>query len=258
MSEGKVHLSVDDDVATLVFDRPEARNAMTWAMYEQLAAHCRSLSDGGRIRVAVLRSASSEAFVAGTDIRQFLDFADGDDGVAYERRIDEGIGLIERLPFPTVARIEGWAVGGGLAIATACDFRVAATNARFGVPIAKTLGNLLSPLNLTRQRAAWGLQPLRRMLLLAEVLDAQTALGCGYLHSVCDATALDAALAALVGRLRALAPITQRSSKEALRRLVCHDVESMDDLIRACYGSDDFREGVRAFSEKRPPVWRGE
>jgi enoyl-CoA hydratase len=258
MSEGSVHLSVTEGIATLVFDRPAARNAMTWAMYQSLAEHCESLAArAGEVRVAVLRGAGGQAFVAGTDIAQFRDFAGGDDGVAYERRIDAGIGLIEALPMPTVAVVEGWAVGGGLAIATACDFRLATPGARFGVPIARTLGNTLSSLNFARLRAAWGLQPVRRMLLLAQILDADEALACGFLEQVCAAEALDGALQSLCARLAALAPVTQAAAKEALRRGTTQGAPDTDDLVRRCYGSADFAEGVAAFTEGRPPAWRG-
>ena len=152
--QGRVGLAIDAGVATLTFERPEARNAMTWTMYEQLGAHCDRLAGERAVRVGVLRGAGGEAFVAGTDIHQFLDFGGGADGLAYEARIDAGIERIEQLPFPTVAVVEGWAVGGGLAIATACDFRVATPGAKFGVPIARTLGNMLSPLNMARLRQA--------------------------------------------------------------------------------------------------------
>ena len=256
-AQGRVRLDIQGGVATLTFDRPEARNAMTWTMYEQLGAHCERLAADPAIRVALLRGAGGEAFVAGTDIHQFLDFAGGADGVAYEERIDAGIARIERLPFPTIAVVEGWAVGGGLAIATACDFRVAAPGAKFGVPIARTLGNMLSPLNMARLRQAWGHQNVRRMLLLAEILDADEALACGFLHRIAAAGELDAAARELTDRLRKLAPVTQSASKEALRRLTIAGVPQMDDLISACYGSEDFREGVRAFTERRAPVWRG-
>lgn len=270
MSEGHVLLRVAGAVATLTFDRPAARNAMTWPMYEQLAAHCTQLaSRAGEVRVVVMRGAGGRAFVAGTDIAQFKDFKDGEDGVAYERRIDAGIALIEQLPMPTVAVVEGWAVGGGLAMATACDFRIATSAARFGVPIARTLGNTLSSLNFARLRAAWGLQPVRRMLLLAQVLDANEALACGFLEQVCapdapgapDASdlpdALDAAVDALCGRLMALAPVTQAAAKEALRRGTAQGAPDTDDLVRRCYGSRDFREGVEAFNAGRAPVWQG-
>ena len=255
--QGRVRLAVEDGLATLVFDRPEARNAMTWTMYEQLGAHCERLAGTPGIRVGLLRGAGGEAFVAGTDIHQFLDFEGGADGVAYEARIDAGIARIEQLPFPTIAVVEGWAVGGGLAIATACDFRVATPNAKFGVPIARTLGNMLSPLNMARLRQAWGHQNVRRMLLLAQILDADDALACGFLNEVAAIDALDETVGQLVRRLRALAPVTQWASKEALRRLTVANVPAMDDLIEACYGSDDFKEGVRAFAEHRAPAWRG-
>ncbi|MDH6593600.1 enoyl-CoA hydratase [Variovorax sp. TBS-050B] len=258
MSEGSVRLAVANGIATLVFDRPAARNAMTWAMYEQLGAHCEALAArAGEVRVVVMRGAGGQAFVAGTDIAQFRDFAGGDDGVAYERRIDAGIGLIEALPMPTLAVVEGWAVGGGLAIATACDFRIATPGARFGVPIARTLGNTLSSLNFARLRAAWGLQPVRRMLLLSQILGADEALACGFLEQVCEADALDTAVEALCGRLAALAPVTQAAAKEALRRGTVQGAPDSDDLVRRCYGSADFAEGVAAFTAGRAPAWRG-
>jgi enoyl-CoA hydratase/carnithine racemase len=263
--QGATRLSREGAIATITFDRPEARNAMTWEMYGQLAEHCEVLARDREIRVVVFRGAGGQAFVAGTDIAQFLAFRDGeeggDDGVAYERRIDHGIQLVEQLPMPTVAVIEGWAVGGGLAIATACDFRIATPDAKFAVPIAKTLGNTLSAANIARLQAAWGQQRVRRMLLLAEAMLADEALVCGYLQAVCNEgesdTTLDATLKALCERLSQLAPVTQAVSKEILRRLTSSNLPDVDDLIRQCYGSADFREGVGAFTERRKPVWRG-
>lgn len=255
---GAVRCSVGDDgVAELVFDRPAARNAMTFAMYAQLAAHCERLARDAAVRVVTLRGAGGEAFVAGTDIAEFQAFAGGDDGLAYERRIDAGVALVEALPMPTVAIVEGWAVGGGLALATACDFRLAARGARFGVPIAKTLGNTLSMANLARLAAALGVPRVKRMLLAAEMLGADELLAAGYLQAVCEPDALDAEAAALCARLAALAPVTQRVAKEGLRRLVQHGLPPGDDLVRQAYGSDDFQEGVSAFVAKRPPRWQG-
>ncbi|HSV54905.1 MAG TPA: enoyl-CoA hydratase/isomerase family protein [Burkholderiaceae bacterium] len=261
MSQGTVHLKITAGIAAIVFDRPQARNAMTWAMYEQLAGICERLQDAPGVRVATLRGAGGEAFVAGTDIEQFKAFRNGDgggeDGVAYERRIDHGIGLIERLPMPTVAVIEGWAIGGGLAMATACDFRIATPNARFGVPIAKTLGNCLSIANLARLQAVFGAPRVKRMLLLAELLGADEALVCGFLAQVCEAGEIDAAAAKLCERLASLAPVTQSVVKEGLRRLVVHDLPEGEDLVHRAYASRDFREGVEAFVGKRVPVWGG-
>jgi len=209
------------------------------------------------VRVVCLRGAGGEAFVAGTDIEQFKAFRNGQDGLAYEARIDEGIARLESLPMPTVAVIEGWAVGGGLAIATACDIRIATPSARLGVPIAKTLGNCLSMANLARLVAAFGKPRMQRMLLGAEILTADEALACGYLSQLIAADAIDAAAADLCRRLASLAPVTQAVSKEALRRLLLQNLPDAQDLILRGYASDDFREGVQAFSGKRQPNWRG-
>ena len=257
MSEGTVHLTIQGAVASVTFDRPQARNAMTWAMYEQLGKICGQLQADASVRVATFRGAGGEAFVAGTDIEQFTAFGSGEDGVAYEQQIDQCIQKLEALPMPTVAVVEGWAIGGGLAIATACDFRIATPASRFGVPIARTLGNCLSVANLARLSAVFGLPRVKRMLLLAETLGAGEALDCGFLLQLSESGALDAALAALCDRLAALAPVTQSVTKEGLRRLVNHSLPADEDLIHRCYGSDDFREGVAAFVAKRRPVWQG-
>lgn len=257
MSEGTTRLSIQGGVASVTFDRPQARNAMTWAMYEQLGNICEQLQADAAVRVVTFRGAGGEAFVAGTDIEQFKAFRSGEDGVAYERQIDQCIQQLETLRMPTVAVIEGWAIGGGLAIATACDFRMATPASRFGVPIAKTLGNCLSVANLARLSAVFGMPRVRRMLMLAEVLAAEEALNCGFLLQISESGEIDAALARLCERLGALAPVTQSVSKEGLRRLVSQNSPLDEDLIRRCYGSDDFREGVDAFVSKRPPVWSG-
>ena len=257
MNAGTVHLSIDAGTASVVFDRPEARNAMTWAMYEKLGEICTQLQTDRTLRVVTFRGAGGKAFVAGTDIEQFKAFRSGEDGVAYERQIDECIGKLEALPMPTVAVIDGWTIGGGLAIATACDFRIATPASRFGVPIAKTLGNCLSIANLARLGAAFGMQRVKRMLILAEILNADEALACGYLGQICEAGELDAETAALCERLAALAPVTQAVTKESLRRLLVRNLPDGEDLIRMCYGSIDFREGVDAFVAKRNPLWKG-
>jgi enoyl-CoA hydratase len=257
MNEGTVHLQLQGPLATVSFDRPQERNAMTWAMYGQLGVICDQLRQDKSVRAVIFRGAGGKAFVAGTDISQFAGF-DGDAGVAYEKRIDSCIGMLEALPMPTIALIEGWAVGGGVAIATACDFRLATPESKLGVPIAKTLGNCLSMSNMARLVAAFSAQRVKRMLLLAEMITADEALACGFLQAVVPAGELQAQGLALAQRLAALAPITQAVAKEGLRRLEQHHLPDGEDLIRRAYGSSDFRDGVQAFTSKRPPEWAGE
>ena len=257
MNDGDVHLARDGVVARITFDRPAARNAMTWHMYERLGAICEQLANDRAMRVAVFRGAGGKAFIAGTDIAQFLEFKSGEDGIAYEEKMERYLGLIEALPMPTLAVVEGWAIGGGLAIAAACDLRIATPDARFGVPIARTLGNCLSVANYARLVAALGASRAKRVLLLAENLTADEALAGGFLSGIVEPDALDARITELCERLQAHAPITMRVSKEAIRRLMHAGLPNGDDLVRACYGSEDFRIGVRAFVEKKTPAWTG-
>ena len=256
MSQGQVRYSKAGGIASVLFDRPEAKNAMTWAMYDGLAAACESIASDPDVRVAVFRGAGG-AFVAGTDIQQFTAFKGGEDGIAYERRIDAAIDKIERLEKPVIAVVEGFCVGGGLAIAAACDFHIAAPSARFGVPIARTLGNCLSVGNVARLVAQFGIGRTKRMLMLAEMVSAEEALACGFVDVLAPAGELDAKLADMCKKLLSHAPITMRNAKEAIRRLRVENLPDGADLIRAAYGSSDFKEGVAAFLAKRPPNWTG-
>ncbi|HWT73075.1 MAG TPA: enoyl-CoA hydratase/isomerase family protein [Oxalicibacterium sp.] len=254
---GKVRLAIGDGVASVLFDRPHARNAMTWTMYEELATICEQLRNDPAIRVATFRGAGGAAFVAGTDIAQFIDFRSGEDGIAYERIVDQRIAQIESLPMPTLAIVEGWAVGGGMAIATACDFRIATPDARFGIPIARTLGNCISIANTARVVAAVGAPRAKRLLLLAEMLGADELHSAGYLLEVVEAAGIDAAAAALAQKLASHAPLTMRASKEAIACLTQAGLPDGHDLIRSCYGSEDFRIGIQAFLDKQRPAWTG-
>jgi enoyl-CoA hydratase/carnithine racemase len=255
--DGEVRYRRDGAVATVIFDRPAARNAMTWRMYEQLAAACTRIANEAGLRAAVFRGAGGKAFIAGTDIAQFAAFGSAADGLAYEEKMEGYIAGLEALPVPTLAVIEGFAIGGGLAIAAACDLRIATPGSRFGVPIARTLGNCLSMANYARVVAAFGASRAKRMLLLAENLSAEEALAAGFLAEIVAPGDLDRRVAEFTERLAGHAPITMRVSKEAIRRLMHAGIPDGDDLLRVCYGSDDFRIGVRSFMEKREPRWTG-
>lgn len=255
MSNGVVRFTKSGSVASVVFDRPETRNAITMAMYEQLATACDTIATDPEVRVAIFRGAG-EAFAAGTDIRDFLSFTSAEDGIAYEQRIDAAVAQIEKLPVPTIAVVQGVAMGGGLLIAAACDFRIATPSARFGVPIARTLGNCLSISNTARLVAALGPGLSKRLLLLSDTISAEEALRCGFVLHLSEPENIEEIVRTLCGRLTANAPITMRVAKESIRRLA-EALPEGDDLVRAAYSSDDFKAGVRAFLAKEQPKWTG-
>jgi enoyl-CoA hydratase/carnithine racemase len=243
-----------DGIGHITLNRPQARNALTFPMYERLAEIAAA---PGEVRALVITGAGEKAFAAGTDINQFRAFAGADDAIAYEARIDRVLGTIERCPVPTIAAIAGACTGGGAAIAAACDLRIAAANARFGFPIARTLGNCLSMSNIARLSALVGPARVTEMIFTARLYNAADALSAGLVTEVLpDQTALDARAADLAALLAGHAPLTMRATREALRRMR-DNLPPDEDLIRLCYTSQDFREGMDAFLSKRPPVWRG-
>jgi enoyl-CoA hydratase len=257
MSEGAVTYHREGVVGWVVFNRPEARNAMTWPMYQQLKEACETIAADPEVRCVVFRGAGGEAFVAGTDIAQFRDFSSADDGIAYEKQMEVYLSTVESLPVPTLAVIEGWAIGGGLAIAGVCDLRIATPGSRFGVPIARTLGNCLSTENYARLVAGFGASRVKKMLLMAEPLHAEEALASGFLSEIVEPEALDGRVAEICDRLTVNAPITMRTAKEAIRRLLHSAMPPGDDLVAQSYGSRDFRIGVEAFVAKTQPKWEG-
>ncbi len=192
-----LQVSQEGAVLTVTFSRPEQRNAMTFAMYEGLEAACERADSDGSVRVMVLRGAGGRAFVAGTDIAQFLDFTSGDDGIAYEERITRVVNRLEDVTVPTVAAIEGACVGGGLALAAACHLRIATRASRFGVPIARTLGNCLSMNSYSLLVAHLGPARTLDMLLRARLLTAEEAHGAGFVGELVEDGGLDEALDAL-------------------------------------------------------------
>jgi enoyl-CoA hydratase/carnithine racemase len=246
-----------DRVATITFNRPAARNAMTWDMYEGLRTACERINDSDHIRVAVLRGAGGKAFVAGTDITQFLTFETAEDGLAYERRIEAVLDALESVRVPTIAAIDGYAVGGGLGISATCDLRICTPGAKFGLPVARTLGNCLSMRSYARLVDLIGSARALRLVYSAGFISADEALAAGLATEVVPDGGLGTRIAELCEELGSRAPLTMWATKEAVRRIRDSRLPDGDDLIAACYGSDDFHEGVRAFTEKRPPRWRG-
>ncbi len=245
---------IRDGIGHIVLNRPQARNALTFAMYERLAEIA---ADPGEARALILTGAGDKAFAAGTDIAQFRAFATAEDAIGYEAKLDRVLGALERCPIPTIAAVAGACTGGGAGIAAACDMRIAAANARFGFPIARTLGNCLSMANIARLAALIGSARVIDMIFTARLLGAPEAQAAGLVGEILpDRDALLSRATELANLIASHAPLTLRATKEAVRRLR-DNLPPDEDLIRLCYTSADFKEGMEAFLTKRPPVWRG-
>jgi len=251
-----IRYELRDGIGYVTFDRPRSRNAMTFAMYERLYELARAAGDEPGIRALVL-TGSGKAFVAGTDIAEFKGFTE-QQAVEYEAKMDRILGALEAVRVPTVAAIGGATTGGGLAIASACDLRVASADATFGMPIARTLGNCLSLANLARIASLIGIARTKELIFTARLLQSEEALRIGLVHEVVPAQRLAARAEELARTAAGFAPLTLWATKEGLRRIRGRLLpDEGRDLIQLCYTSADFREGVDAFIEKRKPEWRG-
>ena len=240
-------------ILEVTFNRPEARNALTWKMYDGLVEVCTQIDSDPSIRALLLKGAGEKAFVAGTDIGQFEEF-DSAAGIAYEARISAVLAALLALDIPVIAAVRGFCVGGGLAIAACADLRVASSDARFGVPIARTLGNTLSASSVALLEAQFGRPRVASMLIAARLLDANEASAAGFVSVVDDEpenTARD-----LAEKVARHAPLTVWASKELLRRSL-PAAGSDEDIVGRVYGSDDFAAGVAAFRARTPPQWSG-
>ena len=242
----------------LCFQRPQARNALTFEMYERLTLLCREMPTDGTVRAVVLYGAGGKAFAAGTDMTLFRDFDRAEDAVKYEHQIDLVLSAIEQCPVPIIAAINGACTGGGASIAAACDIRIASETLRFGFPIARTLGNCLAAKNLARLSELIGSGRVREIIFLARLIEAEEALKIGLISEILqDEGALLARAEELAHTVGNMAPLTLRATKEAMRRnRVATQVED-SDLIISCYMSDDFRLGMEAFLNKTAPRWTG-
>jgi enoyl-CoA hydratase len=248
-------------VQWVIFNRPSARNAMTWHMYERLVEVCEEVNGDRSVRAMILTGAGGRAFVSGTDIAQFRSFTTEKDALDYEARGNHVMRTLETVRVPTIAAIAGPCTGGGAGMAASCDLRLVSPSARYGFPIARTLGNCLSMQNYTRLFALLGAARTRDILLTARLMGAEEMVACGLARElVPDEAALLPRAQELAEELATHAPLTMWASKEAMRRirerLVPEGADS--DLIVSCYMSRDFKEGVEAFLAKRKPEWRGE
>jgi enoyl-CoA hydratase/carnithine racemase len=250
---------VKDGVGVVTFNRPAAHNALTFEMYDRLGEICAEVKVGGAVKAIIITGAGGRAFAAGTDISLFRDFSTAEQGLAYEERMEQMFAKLERCPVPTIAAIPGICTGGAAVIAAACDLRIATRNLKYGFPIARTLANCLSAANIARVAMLTGVGRAVDMLMTTRLIEADEALAIGLVNELFDTPeALMQRAWALGAQIAAQAPLTMMAGKEIVRRLR-ERFGGIDDkdLVALCYGSADFREGLRAFLAKRPPKFAG-
>jgi enoyl-CoA hydratase/carnithine racemase len=256
---GDILYEITDGIGRVTFNRPQARNAFTFQMYERLAEICAQAENDPSVKVLLLTGAGEKAFAAGTDISQFQDFSTAEHALEYESRIERVLAALENCRVPSIAAIAGVCTGGGFSIAGCCDLRIGAANARFGVPIGRTLGNCLSISNYVRLAALLGPALVKDIIFTARLIEAEEARKIGLLGEVLpDCETLQLRATELARTVASQAPLTLQVTKEALRRIKEKmNPEDDPELILKCYMSKDFREGMDAFLNKRPPKWTG-
>jgi enoyl-CoA hydratase len=256
---GDLLYEIHGGIGRVTFNRPQARNAFTFQMYEQLGEVCQQAENDSSVKVLLLTGAGEKAFAAGTDISEFKAFSTAEDALNYESRIERVVSALESSRVPTIAAIAGVCTGGGFTIAGCCDLRIGAANARFGVPIGRTLGNCLSMSNYARLVALLGPARVKDIIFTSRLIDAEEACKIGLVGEVLpDYDSLQSRANELAQTVASQAPLTLRATKEALRRIKEKMNPAEDrDLVLMCYMSRDFREGMDAFLNKRPPKWTG-
>lgn len=259
MADDELIYAVEEGIGTVTFNRPQARNAMTFAMYDGLKRVCEEMPNDRSVRALIITGAGEKAFAAGTDMTQFRGFTKDEDALEYEHSMDRVLTAVENCPVPTIAAISGACTGGGGGIAAATDIRITAANLKFGFPIARTLGNCLSIANLARLSAIIGPARVKEIIFTSRLVEAEEALAIGLVSEVLpDHAAMMARARELAALLARQAPLTLRATKEGLRRLRLEGAKADDsDLVVMTFMSEDFREGMEAFLGKRKPQFRG-
>ena len=258
MSE-EILVEQDGPVTIVTLNRPDKFNALTFNMYERLRDICTSVPADGSVRAILVTGAGTKAFAAGTDISQFRAFKSPEDGLGYEKRIDEILSAIEACPVPMIAAISGACTGGGAAISACCDMRIATRDMRYGFPIARTLGNCLSATSLQRLIGLVGAPRVTDLVFTSRLMGAEEALAAGLVTELhADHAALMTRAKELAQQIAGYAPLTLSTTKVLMRRIreAAPKVED-HDLVAKVYMSGDFREGLDAFLTKRKPVWSG-
>lgn len=255
-----VDFAVDGAVATLRINRPRSANALSAEVRQQLMRCVERLEAMPRVRAVILTGAGEKVFAAGSDIREMLPMT-ATQSVALSESIGRLAARLAALPQPVVCAVNGWCLGGGLELALACDIRIAADHARFGLPEAR-IGIMTGGGGLPRLARIVGGGAMRALALTGDVIDARRAYELGLVWLVCERAKLMDEARALAGRIASLSPVALAQIKRTIAAVESAD---LDSGIRAeaqacavCFTSDDKVEGMRAFLEKRPPDFRAD
>jgi enoyl-CoA hydratase len=261
MSDDLIY-TVADNIGHIILNRPQRRNALTFDMYKRIGEICATVGtekDSDRVKVLILSGSGDAAFAAGTDISQFHDFKGAADGLKYEKNMEAVLDQIETCNVPTIAALNGFVTGGGAGIAASCSIRIGSEDLKVGVPIARTLGNCLAIGTLRRFVPLVGFARTRYILLTAQLIDGREASTAGFISELlADKTAVTERAFEIAAAMTNFAPLTLKASMTSLNRMqAATTMPNDDDIIEMCYGSDDFKEGMSAFFEKRKPNWQG-
>lgn len=253
---GSIHLSVDGHVARLVIDDPQRHNAMALGMWQQLSSLLAEIESDPRVRVCVMRGAGDKAFVSGANITEFdsvRDSAQATEG--YNQAVKAAQGAVSNCRVPVIAAIQGICYGGGLGLALACDLRYASPESRFRLPAAR-LGLGYGTEGIASMLENMSASVVAEALYRAKVYSAQDALAAGMINAI--EPDVHAAVDAVAQEIAANAPLTVRAGKLAIRAALGRgSSEAARQAVAACFASQDYREGRKAFAQKRAPQFKG-
>ncbi len=260
-STDKVISRKDGNVGYVIFNNPERRNAMSLEMWEATTRLMDAYAKDDSIRVVVLTGAGDKAFVAGADISKFGDERASEEGVRkYNDAVEAAYASVHEFPKPTIAMIRGFCVGGGMGIASCCDLRIASEDARFAVPAAK-LGLGYGYPGVKRLMDIVGPSFTKEIFFTARLFDVMEAVEMGLVNRVIENGELEFYVKDYAATIAANAPLTVDSIKfivgEACKDELKRDMKRCEDMVDACFKSEDYKEGRAAFMEKRKPVFKG-